>query len=271
MFEGESQTAIAGEHALRFGTIVVVGGGCYGSYYVRQLRRAAHAGAVTWQRVLVVDRDARCAVAKDASLANDKIEVVEEDWRQFFPRYLNEASRDRASTRDDAIVPSPLMPHLMFEWIRDRARERWPERDVASRALATEPPIPWQRSTGDGPHYVSFAEWTCPINCIEPRICPHTRDVRSWSLPETALDYVNSERQAGRPLAGPAIFHCTHRAYGVGMFDTREVIAGDDLVRAAAEDGAADVLVGTMSHCHGAFERPLIGPPAQDRFAGSPH
>jgi len=273
MFEGESQTAIAGEHALRFGTIVVVGGGCYGSYYVRQLRRAAHAGAVTWQRVLVVDRDARCAVAKDASLANDKIEVVEEDWRQFFTRYLNEASRDRASTRDDAIVPSPLMPHLMFEWIRDRARERWPERDVASRALATEPPIPWQRSTGDGPHYVSFAEWTCPINCIEPRICPHTRDVRSWSLPETALDYVNSERQAGRPLAGPAIFHCTHRAYGVGMFDTREVIAGDDLVRAAAEHGAAEVLVGTMSHCHGAFERLVIGPPppAPDRFAGSRH
>jgi hypothetical protein len=159
----------------------------------------------------------------------------------------------------------------MFEWIRDRARERWPEREVSSRALATEPATPWQRSTGDGPHYVSFAEWTCPINCIEPRICPHTRALRSWSLPDTAMEYVNSERRAGRPLAGPAIFHCTHRAYGVGMFDTREVIAGDDLVCAAAEHGAADVLVGTMSHCHGAFERLVIGPPAQDRFAGSRH
>jgi len=163
------------------------------------------------------------------------------------------------------------MPHLMFEWIRDRARERWPERDVASRALATEPPIPWQRSTGDGPHYVSFAEWTCPINCIEPRLCPHTRDVRSWSLPDTARSYVSEQRRAGRPLAGPAIFHCTHRAYGVGMFDTREVIAGDDLVRAAGEHGAAEVLVGTMSHCHGAFERLVIGPAAEDRFAGSRH
>jgi hypothetical protein len=271
MFAGESQTTATHERALRFGTIVVIGGGCYGSYYVRQLRRAARAGAVAWQHVLVVDRDAGCPVAGDPTLAVDSIEVVADDWRHFFGRYLDEASRDRVSTRDDAIVPSPLMPHLMFEWIRDRARARWPDRDVSSRALATEPQTPWQRSTGDGPHYVSFAEWTCPINCIEPRVCPHTRGARSWSLPETAMEYVTHERRAGRPLAGPAIFHCTHRAYGVGMFDTREVIAGDDLVRAAAEHGAADVLVGTMSHCHGAFERLVIGPPAQDRFAGSRH
>ena len=271
MFANESQAVASGERALRFGTIVVVGGGCYGSYYVRQLRRAARAGAATWQRLLVIDRDSSCAVAQDETLTGEGIEVVQAEWSRFFRRYLDEASRDRVTTRDDAIVPSPLMPHLMFEWIRDRARERWPDREIASRALATEPPTPWQRSTGDGPHYVSFAEWTCPINCIEPRICPHTRDVRSWSLPETARRYVSEERRAGRPLAGPAIFHCTHRAYGVGMFDTREVIAGDDLVRAAGEHGAAEVLVGTMSHCHGAFERLVIGPPAPDRFAGSRH
>ena len=271
MFANELPTAASAEHALRFGTIVVVGGGCYGSYYVRQLRRAARAGVAVWQRLLVVDRDLSCAVAQEKALRAEGIEVVQAEWSQFFRRYLDEASRDRTTTRDDAIVPSPLMPHLMFEWIRDRARERWPDREIASRALAAEPGTPWQRSTGDGPHYVSFAEWTCPINCIEPRICPHTRDVRSWSLPETARAYVNEERRAGRPLAGPAIFHCTHRAYGVGMFDTREVIAGDDLVRAAGEHGAAEVLVGTMSHCHGAFERLVIGPPAQDRFAGSRH
>lgn len=271
MCAGESQTTASTERAQRFGTIVVVGGGCYGSYYVRQLRRAARAGAAVWERILVVDRDASCAVARDMSLAAEGIEVVEAEWGQFFRRYLDEASRDRVSTRNDAIVPSPLMPHLMFEWIRDRARERWPDREIASRALVTEPATPWQRSTGDGPHYVSFAEWTCPINCIEPRICPHTRGARSWSLPETARTYVSNERRAGRPLAGPAIFHCTQRAYGVGMFDTREVIAGDDLVRSAAEHGAADVLVGTMSHCHGAFERLVIGPPAQGRFAGSRH
>ncbi|HTK46432.1 MAG TPA: hypothetical protein VL328_00460, partial [Gemmatimonadaceae bacterium] len=48
----------------RFGVVVVVGGGCYGSYYVRQLARAARAGAARWERLVVVDRDAACAVGR---------------------------------------------------------------------------------------------------------------------------------------------------------------------------------------------------------------
>jgi hypothetical protein len=271
MADGMSENELeqdAPDRPLRFGTIVVVGGGCYGSYYVRQLRRAADAGAVSWTRVLVVDRDVSCAVSRNAD-RGDCIELEVSDWRDFFRVYLDNAARDRETTSRDAIVPSPLMPHLMFEWIKDRARERWPDRDVVTRALSTAPSTPWQRATGDGPHFVSFADWICPINCIEPRICPHTRSTRSWSLPHTAAEYVHSERQRGRALVGPVIFHCTHRAYGVGMFDTREVVAGDDLVKAVAAKDAADVLVGTMSHCHGAFERLVIGPPTRSRFAGS--
>ncbi|HKW48910.1 MAG TPA: hypothetical protein VJN70_15775 [Gemmatimonadaceae bacterium] len=254
------------ERPLRFGTIVVVGGGCYGSYYVRQLRRAHTAGAVAWSRVLVVDRDAACALVKNGSASaeetsSDGVIVVIDEWRSFFKRYLDEASAHREAVGQDAIVPSPLMPHLMFEWLLARARERWPERQIDTQPLERTPEVPWQRATPNGPHYVSFAEWICPINCIEPATCPHTRSTRTWSLPDTARDYAAEERERGRALAGPVIFHCTHRAYGVGMFDTREVVAGDDLIRSVAEKSAAEILVGTMSHCHGAFERLVIGPP----------
>lgn len=251
---------------LRFGTIVVVGGGCYGSYYVRQLRRANTAGAVTWSRVLVVDRDAACALVTNGSapageVSADGVMVVVEEWRSFFKHYLDDASDHRDAISRDAIVPSPLMPHLMFEWILGRARERWPERQVTTQPLEKPPDVPWQRATPEGPHYVSFAEWICPINCIEPAVCPHTRSARTWSLPPAARAYVSSEQQRGQALAGPVIFHCTHRAYGVGMFDTCDVVAGDDLIRSIAAQDAAEVLVGTMSHCHGAFERLVIGPP----------
>jgi hypothetical protein len=216
----------------------------------------------------VVDRDARCAIA--SGIGTD-IDLVVADWRVFFSEYLDAAARDRAGSAGDAIVPSPLMPHLMFEWIRDRARARWPGREIGSKPLESPPAAPWQRATAEGPHYVSFAEWTCPINCIEPRLCPHTRELRSWSLPRTAREYVEAEQGKGRPLAGPVIFQCTHRAYGVGMFDTREVVAGDDMVSAAGDAGAAEVLVGTMSHCHGAFERLVIGPGVERGFAVSGH
>jgi hypothetical protein len=106
---------------------------------------------------------------------------------------------------------------------------------------------------------VSFAEWMCPINCIEPAMCPEIRGPRTWSLPPAVRAYVAAERARGRNLAGPVIFHCAHRAYGVGMFDTREVLAGDQLVASAGADGPADVLVGTVSHCHGALNVLSIG------------
>ena len=56
----------AGSPAGAYGTIVVVGGGCYGSYYVRQLGRSRRAGRIAYEQLLVVDRDAQCAVAVGA-------------------------------------------------------------------------------------------------------------------------------------------------------------------------------------------------------------
>lgn len=260
-------SAPAVDPSLDFGTIVVVGGGCYGSYYVRQLLRARGAGATTWRRLLVVDRDPQCAIAR--SIPDGEIDLVVAEWRAFFASYLESAASDREASKLDAIVPSPLMPHLMFDWLLERAQKRWPDRSVLAEPLLRAPDTPWQRAAPDGTHYVSFAEWMCPINCIEPRRCPHTRGERSWSLPVTARQYVVRARENGEALAGPVIFHCIHRTYGVGMFDTRAVLDGDDFVRVAAASAAAAILVGTMSHCHGAFARLVVGPPSHGSVESS--
>jgi len=252
-----------------FGTIVIVGGGCYGSYYLRQLQRAGAAGAVGWQRLLVIDRDPACRVIAEAAatarawpVGLPNHEVITADWLGFFGGYLDAAASDPASAQSDAIVPSPLMPHLMYDWLLERARRRWPDRSVGRRPLEVAPSVPWTKAGGDGTQYVSFAEWMCPINCIEPARCPHTRGPRSWSMPPAIQAFVHERKGAGQELHGPCVFHCTHRAYGVGMLDTRDVIAADLLVAAAGTAGAADVLVGTASHCHGALGVLSIGPPS---------
>jgi hypothetical protein len=252
---------MSGDLGGHYGTIVVVGGGCYGSYYVRQLGRAHAADALTWDRVIVVDRDPRCMVAgalvSGAMTPNVQLECT--DWRQFFRDYLGSACDNPEGTARDAIVPSPLMPHLMFEWVLARAVSEWPRRVIGVRPLATMPEMPWQRCAPDGTHYVSFAEWVCPVNCVEPATCPKTRDARWWTMPAAVDSYVSAARAAGEPLAGPIIFHCTHRAYGVGMFDTATAVRADTLIRTAPRDGAVDVLVATVSHCHGALSVVTIG------------
>ena len=48
------------------------------------------------------------------------------------------------------------------------------------------------------------------------------------------------------------------------MFDTAEVLEADAIIRESAEAGAAEVLIGTTSHCHGALTRLVIGAAASE-------
>ncbi len=149
----------------------------------------------------------------------------------------------------DALVPSPLMPHLLLDWLIRQAGARDPRRPATVRPLNATPPTPWERAAPDARHYVSYATWTCPVNCIEPARCPHTRGSRDWSMPET----VRAMAAADPSLDGAVIFHCEHRTYGVGMVDAATVADADQRVTAWSANRPTRVLVGTVSHCHGAL------------------
>lgn len=244
---GADRSRSSGAGTLAHGTIVVVGGGCYGAYYVRQLGRARAAGALSWDRLVVVDRDPSCRVAREGGVVPGLVVEVA-DWASWFDAYLTGAPGGR-----DAIVPSPLMPHLMAEWIARRIGERAGTGPVAPVALPRVPSLPWARAGTDGTQYVSAAEWTCPVNCIEPATCPAIGGPRTWSLPRHVRAWVAAEREAGRTVAGPVVLHCAHRAFGVGMFDTAAVLAGDVAAMEASARGAPHLLVATVSHCHGAL------------------
>src|SRR5438270_638457 len=96
----------------QFDRIVVVGGGCYGSYYVRQLARAERANAIAWREIVVVDRDATCQVsALPAVERPSALHLVKAEWNGWFADYLAEAALAPEAHARDAIVPSPLMPH----------------------------------------------------------------------------------------------------------------------------------------------------------------
>jgi hypothetical protein len=245
---------------LHFARIVVIGGGCYGSWYVQQLSRAFAKGALTCASVIVVDRNAH-PPARARALAGDfgalPLAFVQSTWTDFLASWLAEGAERLAY---DALVPSPLMPHLLLEWLVDRAVERWPQRRVGVKPLDRTPNVPWQRAAPDGRHYVSFAEWMCPVNCIEPQRCPATRGPRDWSMPVTLSRFVGEPQVDGSmPLRGPVTFPCVHRTWGVGMIDVAPVVAADAEIARWGSEGPINVLVGTTSHCHGALGVLAVG------------
>ncbi|HET7602080.1 MAG TPA: hypothetical protein VFK36_03625 [Gemmatimonadales bacterium] len=237
---------MAGSSAeLEFRDIVVVGGGCYGSFYAGQLAAARHRGAIRYRRVIVVDRNPQCTVAAMVPDALRELHLGE--WSDFFDGWLGGEAGE-----GDAIVPSPLMPHLMFEWLERRARLRWPHRIVERVSLDTAGDTPYDVLHADGTRYLSYADWICPVHCIEPASCPMIRAPRTWEMREAVADLVR-RRAADRRIAGPLVFHCRHRAFGVGMFDVAEVLDADrQLQRAGTEAGPFEAVIGTISSCHGA-------------------
>jgi hypothetical protein len=235
--------------------VAIVGGGCYGTFYAGQLIQAKARGKADYRRLLVIDRDADCRFGREIGPGEDR-ELVADDWDRFFDRWL---ARDDGRA-GDAIVPSPLMPHLMFDWLVRRARDRWPGRPVEQRPLEIGPDTPYDQLAPDGTRYVSFADWLCPVHCIEPAVCPVIRAPRTWEMSDAAERLVE-RRALAAPSAGPVLFVCRHRVHGVGMFDVSSVLAGDAVVARAGEAPEVGVVVGTVSACHGALGLLHLGPP----------
>jgi len=181
--------------------LLVLGGDSFGDYHARQLRRAA-----------VGD-----------------VRVVTSAWLETLRDWIP------AAAPDDQVVPGPLMPHLLWEWLAGELG-----------AHPVPPPqgwrLPYERSGAAGELYLSAAAWTCPATCIEPAHCPVLHAPRDWDLGDII------ETRARAEGLRPAVFRCVHYAGGVGA------IAAGSLQAASREPiGTTGILVATTSRCHAAI------------------
>jgi hypothetical protein len=240
-----------------FRDVVIVGGGCYGTFYSGQLMRARERDKAVYRRLLIVDRDSQCRFVREIG-CDDTRRLVVQEWSDFFDEYLTAVPPSSPGEPGDSIVPSPLMPHLMYEWLVRQARTRWPGRRVETKPVPAGPGTPYDRSTPDGTRYVSYADWICPTHCIEPAICPVIRAPRTWEMAD-AMEALTRTLDVSHPTEGPVLFRCEHRVFGVGMFDVSEVLAGNAAVESAGALAPVDVLIGTVSSCHGAVNLLHLG------------
>jgi hypothetical protein len=160
----------------------------------------------------------------------------------------------------DVVVPSPLMPHLMYQWLFRRARERWPGREISTVPFSTAPGTPYDATAPDHTRYVSHADWICPTHCTEPARCPVIRAPRTWEMAET-MERWTHELDRVSPTRGPVLLECRHTVFAVGTFSVAAVLAGDRIIADAGRSPeSVNVLVATVSACHGAVNLLHVGP-----------
>ena len=252
---------------IRLGDVAIMGGGCYGSFYLGQLELARAKGAVEYGRLLVVDHDPH---SRASALASDsQRELVVSDWHAFLDRWLHRES-EGADARPAMIVPTPLMPHLLADWLERRARERWPDRVVERVSPAVPMGTPYDRLHTDGVRYVSFADWLCPMHCIEPAICPAIRAPRTWEMGDAVHEWSDGLARVHPTAPSPALFCCRHTVYGVGMYPARLAYEGlDSLASVADAPTGGDLVIGSISACHGAVAVLRVGPATGGELAHS--
>jgi hypothetical protein len=226
----------------------IMGGGCYGSFYARQLLRARAAGALAVDEIGIVDSSSRPRALEELP-DRPPLRHYSRLWDDFLDERLA-----HAPAPDDMLVTPPFTPHLALAWLLRALPRRLPALHWTTRPFVRQPDIPFHLQKKGGPLLLSHADWICPVNCIEPDRCPRTRGPRDWDMDHTARKLARSLAGAGQPVDPLALFHCHHIAYGVGAFPlARLPQAAAAIASAAARAGQVRALVGTISHCHGAL------------------
>ena len=240
--------------------VLVVGGGCYGRHFLQRLERGRARGGETFD-IWVLDRDADCVVARGWSgsrTQNAQDRFVRAEWSEFLRSYLDVTGEDAERRGRDLLVPSPLAPHLFALWLASG----WGRCRVTSAPFPVRPELAYCSELDGGGLAVSHAAWRCPTHCVEPRLCPATRQTRDWDLSRSLLAYARQLRAASAlPVSGPHLSQCVAWREGVGV-----VVLGDWPTAAArARSGLAAgglLIAATVSSCHGVAHLLEIEAPA---------
>ncbi len=215
---------------------VIIGGGCYGTYFVKQLVEARQRGKLEWEKVIVLDRDPNCRVAR-SDIDGVVVEVAQwEDWGERLGPI-------RPELEGAQLVPAPIAPHILKHWLGGALE--------AAGAAVTDimyegpvPALPYANVLDRGTLVLSHAPGMCPTNCIEPRMCPLTQDLRDWEMSDTVGELVDSHG-----MDALEVFVCKHYAYGVGTIAFSSIYSAVDRLR--NWPSGTRLGVATVSACHG--------------------
>ncbi len=223
--------------------IIVIGGGCYGSFQTRRLLKAIDAGRIdAGAKIMVIDRN-ESPPARAEFAGNDRVTLVKSDWSSYLTGYFLEYEHGSGGH----LIPAHIAPHLLFEVCSNFLRARGGYA-VEFVPVTTTFGLPFEKESGKT-RYISAAAWLCPFSCIEPSVCPAIKAERNWDLSALVPE------RAGSSADITLVFKTTHFAWGVSSISSDSIFESCSLLLSRVRTSDRDsftAVIATTSNCHGA-------------------
>ncbi len=225
---------------LEIDSIIILGGGCYGSLFFDRLKRGKKKGLVSYSYQIIVDRNERCQLKKEAR--QEDIIFYKADWIEFLVKDYPKIMRGR-----DYLVLPCFGPHFIFQYIETKLKEhRGYEMRLA--VFKNEIGVPFEKDVENN-KYLSFAQWRCPVLCVEPPRCPAINKIRSWNLKDTLISYFKNNKEIAEDNI--FIFEIGNYTNGVAMIEAKRVVEAFEKLIRRINERFQTFIIATVSKCHG--------------------
>ncbi len=222
--------------------IIILGGGCYGSLFSLRISRAKQRRLLDYAYQLIVDLDSNCKAISENKA--EELVFFNGDWMDFIVSYY----RYFVNENDYIILPCNT-PHFLFRLYFSMLTMSHIG-DMRVYELPEKLGYPYEVFSNDT-IFVSYSKGRCPFLCIEPRICPLTRDKRDWNVKAKLYDYLAQKDDL--EISDTYIFESDLYVNGIALISAKKII--DNYNRFVSQLSCDEKLymLATLSECHGAI------------------
>lgn len=223
-------------------TIYILGGHKLSFSYYEKILHAQNEKLISFNNIYLIDADNNCYAQQNLQ---NKSHFIQKSPADFICDYL---IRPDNYHPQDTLIPDHTAKHVMLQ-----TALKWMERSLPTlKAQLTpivsdfSPPFVY-KSENDALLAVSHATWTCPPDCDEPAVCPHTQSTRTWDF-----DREIQTKFGNLPNTMLLQFCCSILAYEVAQIPMMTVVKNFSELSYALQNQTHDqFIVATNSHCHG--------------------
>ena len=218
-------------------SIYVLGGHRLSATYMKHLCQAKREGLIDFNTLSFIDPADNPFVVHEIKTGITHIKrTYTEGLANIF------ITSEPAEINNMWLIPDHTAPHVLFKLFLD-----WlfvMQHRVEILPFSQNLDLPFQKTLESGICAISYATWTCPLECEEPDTCPGINNSRSW-------DFGNFLRgQDYKGVDSVHFFGCEQIAYGVCGIPLSVIKNEFDRLFKDLKEGHI-FLVGTHSKCHG--------------------